>query len=88
MKSKTEFKHESLLTIDDLRALLEAISNGLHKGKLEFSDENEGMIKIEPNGLLTVKVEASEEEQKQQFEVKVRWERQAKALPHKGPIIS
>lgn len=88
MKSKTEFKHESLLTADDVRSLLEALSNGLTEGKLEFSDEHEGSLRIEPEGLLHVKVEASEEEQKQQFEIKVRWERQAKALPHKGPKIS
>ncbi len=88
MKSKTEFKHESLLTPDDVRALLEALSNGLSKGQLEFSDEHEGSLKIEPEGLLQVKVEASEEEQKQQFEIKVRWERQPKALPKKGPKIS
>jgi len=51
MKSKTEFRHEALLDPEDIQDGLKALSKGLRKGKLEFSDEKEDTLTLEPSGL-------------------------------------
>lgn len=87
MKSKTEFKHEALLDTADIQDVLKALSKGLGKGKLEFNDEKDGELTLQPRGLLHMKVSASEEEGRQQFEIKVRWEKRPKALSKTPPKI-
>ncbi|ETI59883.1 amphi-Trp domain-containing protein [Marinomonas profundimaris] len=88
MKSKTEFKYEALLDADDIQNVLKAISKGLGKGKLEFSDDKEGELQLDPKGLLRLKVTASDDEDSQQFEVKVRWEKRPKRLNKTAPTIT
>ncbi|MCO4786107.1 amphi-Trp domain-containing protein [Marinomonas atlantica] len=87
MKSKTEFKHEALLEADDIQGVLEALSKGLSKGKMEFSDAKESTLELQPKGLMHLKVTASEEDGRQQFEVKVRWEKRPKSLSKTPPKI-
>lgn len=87
MKSKTEFKYEALLDADDIQDVLKALSKGLSKGKLEFSEEKEGSLTLDPKGLMRLKVSASEDEDSQQFEVKVRWEKHPKRLNKTAPNI-
>ncbi|UTV99705.1 amphi-Trp domain-containing protein [Marinomonas rhizomae] len=87
MKSKTEFKYEALLDADDIQDVLKALSKGLSKGKLEFSEEKEGTLTLDPKGLMRLKVSASEDEDSQQFEVKVRWEKRPKRLNKTAPNI-
>ncbi|ADZ90662.1 amphi-Trp domain-containing protein [Marinomonas mediterranea] len=88
MKSKTEFKHEALLDASDIQDVLKAISKGVGKGKLEFSDDKDGELTLEPQGLLRLKVTASEEDDRQQFEIKVRWEKSPKAISKTPPKIA
>jgi amphi-Trp domain-containing protein len=59
----------------------------LSKGKLEFSEEKEGSLTLDPKGLMRLKVSASEDEDSQQFEVKVRWEKRPKRLNKTVPNI-
>lgn len=87
MKSKTEFKYEALLDADDIQDVLKALSKGLSKGKLEFSEEKEGSLTLDPKGLMRLKVRAYEDEDSQQFEVKVRWEKHPKRLNKTAPNI-
>jgi amphi-Trp domain-containing protein len=87
MKSKTEFKYEALLDVDDIQDVLKALSKGLSKGKLEFSEEKEGSLTLDPKGLMRLKVRAYEDEDSQQFEVKVRWEKRPKRLNKTVPNI-
>jgi amphi-Trp domain-containing protein len=86
MKSKTEFKHESLLDPSDIQDVLKAISKGLGKGKLDFSDDK-GSLSFEPQGLLYLKVSASEEDDRQQVDIKIRWEKSPKTVSKKPPKI-
>ncbi|MBJ7538587.1 amphi-Trp domain-containing protein [Marinomonas transparens] len=86
MKSKTEFKHEALLDASDIQDLLKSISKGLGKGKLEFSDDK-GTLALEPQGLLYLKVSASEEDDRQQVDIKIRWEKHPKKLSKELPKI-
>ncbi|MEO9655146.1 amphi-Trp domain-containing protein [Marinomonas dokdonensis] len=87
MKSKTEFKHEALLDAEDVQELLKSLSKGLGKGKLEFSDDK-GMLSLQPEGLLYLKVTAAEEDDRQQVDIKIRWEKQPKKLSKDLPKIS
>ncbi|TPE55298.1 amphi-Trp domain-containing protein [Maribrevibacterium harenarium] len=87
MKSKTEFKYEALLEKDDIQEVLKALSKGLGKGKMEFSDDKEGELLLTPKGLLRLKVSAEEDEDTQQFEIKVRWEKRPKTLNRTPPKI-
>lgn len=87
MKSKTEFKHEALLEADDVQDVLKAIAKGLGKGKLEFGEEKEGEIELNPKGLLHLKLSVSDEDDRQQFDIKVRWEKRPKSLSKAPPKI-
>ncbi|SBS39283.1 hypothetical protein MSP8887_03747 [Marinomonas spartinae] len=86
MKSKTEFKHEALLDPADIQDVLKAISKGLGKGKLEFSDDK-GTLSLGPQGLLYLKVSASDGDDRQQVDIKLRWEKKPKTLNKKPPKI-
>ena len=57
-KGDASFRHESLQDQDSIRKLLEAITDGLAKGKMSFSD-GDGEIVLEPDGLLRLKVTAT-----------------------------
>jgi amphi-Trp domain-containing protein len=88
MKSKTEFKYEALLDAEDIQDVLKALSKGLSKGKLEFSEEKEGSLTLDPKGLMRLKVRAYEDEDSQQFEIKVRWEKRPKRMSKTPPNIT
>ncbi|SBS27561.1 hypothetical protein MAQ5080_00854 [Marinomonas aquimarina] len=87
MKSKTEFKHEALVEADDIQEVLQALAKGVEKGKMEFSDGKDSPMELLPKGLLRLKVSASEDEGRQQFEVKVSWEKRPKSLAKTPPKI-
>ena len=87
MKSKTEFQHEALLESQGVQGILKALARGLDKEQLDFSDDHEGEISLSPEGLLHVKVRARDEGDRQQFEIKVRWEKRPKSVSKKPPNI-
>jgi len=72
-QSKKEFRHELLQDVDSIQDIVKAIADGLAKGKLNFSDED-GEIKFEPEGLLNLKVTASQESNKHRFAIRVSWQ--------------
>ena len=57
---KTSFRHESLQDSKTIRNILKSISNGLSEGKLTFSDDEDEII-MEPEGLLNLKLTATQE---------------------------
>ncbi|MFO7993922.1 MAG: amphi-Trp domain-containing protein [Marinobacter sp.] len=86
MKSKTKFSHDSLLDRNATKELLEALGKAVKKGQLEFQ-ESEGEILLSPNNLLEVSVRASDEGDKQEVEVKLKWRTQQKTVYDKPPKI-
>ena len=74
MKSKSSFKHEALVEIKSAQQFLDALKKSLGKGQLEFSDDK-GTLTLEPEGLVYLKVKASDEEGRQQIELKLRWDK-------------
>lgn len=79
MQHKSEFRHESLQDGKSIQKLLEAISKGLGKGKLEFTDE-EGELELEPKGLLDLKITVKEDETRHKLDIRVSWNKQNKNL--------
>lgn len=86
MKSKTKFRHDSLLDRQATKALLIAVANAVKKGQLEFED-SEGDLILAPGKLLQVSVSASDEGDKQEVEVKLKWRTKAKEISDAPPKI-
>jgi len=66
------FKHESLQDQKSIQDMLKSISKAISKGELTFSDQN-GEIKLEPAGLLNIKITAKKQEQEQRLELRISW---------------
>ena len=72
MKQNSRFTHESLQDQDSIRELLKAISNGISKGKIVLEDED-GVLTMEPEGLLNLKVTASQDEERNRLNIRITW---------------
>jgi len=72
-KGDASFRHESLQDQDSIRKLLEAITDGLAKGKMSFSD-GDGEIVLEPEGLLRLKVTATRQDDLERVNIRVSWQ--------------
>ena len=86
MKSKTKFGHDSLLDRQATQELLMTLANAIDKGKLAFQ-ESEGELVLTPQQLLQVSVRASDEGDKQEVEVKIKWRTKERALSDTPPKI-
>lgn len=86
MKSKTKFSHDSLLDRQSTKELLITLANAVKKGQLEFQ-ESEGDLVLSPKNLLHVSVRASDEGDKQEVEVKLKWRTKAKEISDTPPKI-
>ncbi len=73
-QSKQSFQHESLQDSKSIEKILSAITTGLAKGKLKFSDEEDEII-FHPEGLMKLKVSAAQDDNQQRFNIKVSWQR-------------
>ncbi len=72
MKRNNRFSHESLQNEKTIKVLMEALSNGLAKGKVVLEDENDSMI-LEPKGLLKLKISANQDEDRSRITVRISW---------------
>jgi len=72
-QSKNSFRHESLQDAETIQDILKSLSKGIAKGKLSFSDEN-GEIVMEPEGLLNLKVTASQDEGRHRVNIRITWQ--------------
>ena len=84
-QGKDSFRHESLQDKDTIRDILEALTNGLGKGKLTFADEN-GEIVLRPSGLLNLKVTAGREDSRNRVDIRITW--QTKKKPRQKKSLS
>jgi amphi-Trp domain-containing protein len=71
-QDKKHFRHESLQDRDSIQQLLKAVTRGVAKGKLSFSDED-GEIAMEPKGLMRVKITADSEENRHRISLRINW---------------
>ena len=71
-QEKKSFRHESLQDVETIEGILKSIVNGVSKKKMTFSDE-EGEILLEPEGLLHLKLKASQDENRHRFSLQISW---------------
>ena len=84
-QQKKDFRHESLQDADTIQGLLKALTRGLAKGKLTFSDED-GEIVMQPRGLLALKLTASKEDSRNRVNVRITWQDAEKATKGKKSL--
>ncbi|MCP5008569.1 MAG: amphi-Trp domain-containing protein [Aestuariibacter sp.] len=82
-QSKKTFRHESLQNGKTIQGILDSLSKGMGKGKLSFSDED-GEIVMEPEGLLNLKVTASEYEGRRRINIRITWHTEEKVPKKKA----
>ena len=70
---KKSFRHQSLQDEKSIQDILQSISNGIAKGKITFSDEDEKIV-MRPEGLLDLKVTASQEDNRNRFNIRISWQ--------------
>lgn len=71
--TKNNFRHESLQDAKTIQEILKAISKGIAKGRLSFSDED-GEIVMEPEGLLNLKVSANQDDLRHRLNIRITWQ--------------
>lgn len=71
--NKNGFRHESLHDAKSIQQILKAIQQGLSKGKLKFEDED-GELEMRPNGLLQLKLSASQEDASNRLNIRISWQ--------------
>ncbi|MCW8963644.1 MAG: amphi-Trp domain-containing protein [Gammaproteobacteria bacterium] len=76
-QSKNSFRHDSLQDTKSIRKILEAVTEGIEKGKLVFSDEDDKIV-MKPDGLLELKLTASQEDNRQRVNIRISWQEESK----------
>jgi amphi-Trp domain-containing protein len=71
-QNKNTFSHLSLQDAKSIQPILKAIEKGIANGEMVFSDEDDKIV-LKPEGLLRLKVSASESETKHQLNIKISW---------------
>jgi amphi-Trp domain-containing protein len=72
-QGKKSFRHESLQDVRSIRAILKALLNGIDKGRVSFSDEEDEML-MEPKGLLHLKLRATQDEHRHRINLRISWQ--------------
>jgi amphi-Trp domain-containing protein len=76
-RKKNSFRHESLQNCDSIQAILNALTEGIAKGKVTFSDDDD-KISMKPEGLLNLKLTVSQEDNRNRINLRITWEDQEK----------
>lgn len=72
-KGKSSFRHDSLQDTKSIQRILKSINAGLAKGKISFSDEDDKIV-MHPDGLLDLKVTATQESNKNRINIRISWQ--------------
>lgn len=84
-ESKKSFRHESLQDRETVQGILKALTKGLNRGELRFSDDD-GEILLHPEGLLTLRVSASQDDNRHRLDIRVSW--QTDDGPKEGKVLN
>lgn len=72
-KSKSDFRHESIQDNKSIQAILKSITKGIEKNEITFSDEEDTII-MHPKGLLNLKVSASQDDNDNRINIRIKWQ--------------
>ena len=82
---KRSFRHQSLQDEKSIQEILRAISNGIAKGKITFSDEDEKIV-MRPEGLLDLKLTATQEDNLNRFTLRISWQVEEEGVKKKKSL--
>ena len=82
---KKSFRHQSLQDEKSIQDILKSITSGIAKGKITFSDEDEKIV-MRPEGLLDLKVTATQEENRNRFNIRISWQVEEKTVNRKKQL--
>ena len=72
-KRKQRFHYQSLQDSRSIQDILKAVTAGVAKGKLTFSDQDEKIV-MKPEGLLELKISATQEGDRNRFNIRISWQ--------------
>ena len=84
-QGKKSFRHESLQDAAAIQEIMAAISDGIASGRVTFSDSDDRIV-MRPEGLLHMKVTASQEEDRDRISIRVSWQVEDKRGKKKKPL--
>ena len=84
-RKKSSFRHESLQNRDSIQTILNALTEGIAKGKVTFSDDDDN-ISMTPDGLLNLKLTVSQEENRNRINLRITWEDRKKKTLKKSRL--
>jgi amphi-Trp domain-containing protein len=84
-QGKKSFRHDSLQDAESIQAILAAISEGIATGKVCFSDEDDKLV-MHPEGLLHLKVTASQEDNHHRINIRVSWQVEDKRMKNEASL--
>ncbi len=84
-RKKNSFRHESLQNRESIQAILNALTEGIAKGKVTFSDDDDN-ISMTPDGLLNLKLTVSQEENRNRINLRITWEDRKKKTLKKSRL--
>jgi len=86
-RDKSRFRHDSLQDKKSISKILDAITDGIANGKLVFSDEDDKIV-LNPDGLIELKVTASQEGDRQKVSIRIGWQVKTTARKKKKKQLS
>ena len=72
-RGKRSFRHQSLQDEKTIQDILKSIASSLARGKITFSDEDEKIV-MRPEGLLDLKLTATQEDNRNRFNIRISWQ--------------
>ena len=67
------FRHQSLQDEKSIQDILKAVSSGIARGKISFSDGDEKIV-MRSKGLLDLKLTAQQEGNRNRFNIRISWQ--------------
>ena len=84
--SKSDFRHESIQDNDSITSILEAITAGIEKKEITFSNDEESII-MHPKGMLNLKVNASQDGNDNRISIRIKWQTEPDKKQKKAALM-
>jgi len=84
-RRKNSFRHDSLQNQESIQGILKALTDGVAKGKITFSDEDDS-ITMKTEGLMNLRLTASQEDNRNRINLRIMWENSGRKAPKKKAL--
>ena len=75
MSADESFTHESLEDMQSIARYLQAVLDGLQRGKIEL-EQNDTRVELKPHGLISFRVKAKRKGERSKLSIKLSWREQ------------